>query len=113
MRIVVTGGRDYDDWAMLQDILNHMNPKEVYVGDCPTGADKMALDWCELNRIRPTVFKADWNKFNKAAGPIRNTEMLEEAGSKALVIAFPGGRGTEHCVKTAVGLNMIVMRVEP
>ena len=43
-------------------------------------------------------FDADWQKYGRAAGPIRNKQMLDE-GSPDLVIAFAGGRGTENMVK--------------
>ena len=113
MKIVVTGGRDYDDWAMVDEVLTRLNPSHIYVGDCPTGVDKMVQDWADLYKVNYTIFTANWDKFKKAAGPLRNTEMLKKAGDKATVIAFPGGKGTDNCVKTAVSLNRIVMRVEP
>lgn len=112
-RIVVTGGRNYDDWAMVQEVLNRFAPKEVYVGDCPTGVDKMVAEWCDHRKVNYKIFVANWNKLGKKAGPMRNAEMCRSAGSEATVIAFPGNKGTNDCVRTAVSYNMIVMRVEP
>lgn len=112
MKIVVTGGRDYEDWAMVQEVLDRLNPSHVYVGDCPTGADEMARAWCDNNKVNYTIFVANWDKFKKAAGPLRNAEMLGKAGHEATVLAFPGGKGTDNCVKTAIQKNMIILRVE-
>lgn len=114
MKIVVTGGRDkkgeqYEQ--LVNKVMFAICENPVYVGDCPTGIDRYVLNYCEFSDgFR--MFRADWNKHGKAAGPIRNREMLEAAGKDAIVIAFPGGRDTENCVKQAKELGMIVLRVE-
>lgn len=52
------------------------------------------------NGINRTVFKADWSKDGRKAGPVRNSVMLS-VGKPDLVIAFPGGRGTADMVRKA------------
>jgi predicted Rossmann-fold nucleotide-binding protein len=59
------------------------------------------------------VLPADWRRHGRAAGPIRNRELLELAISRAdalssaaapvsvLVVAFPGGAGTASLVREA------------
>ena len=59
------------------------------------------------------VLPADWRRHGRAAGPIRNRELLELAISRAealssaaapasvLVVAFPGGAGTASLVGEA------------
>jgi len=59
------------------------------------------------------VLPADWRRHGRAAGPIRNRELLELAISRAealssaaapvsvLVVAFPGGAGTASLVRDA------------
>jgi len=83
-----------------------------------TGADNLALSWHlkkprfdKENIIKNITYEPDWDTYKRAAGPIRNKEMLE-ANPDALVLAFPGGKGTEDCVKQAKELGMIVLRVE-
>ena len=43
---------------------------------------------------------AQWTKYGKSAGPIRNAEMLR-FGKPQLVVAFPGGDGTENMIGQA------------
>lgn len=114
MRIVCTGGRNFDDRIMVEELLETLNPKCIYVGDCPTGLDRFVRDFCEELRpdINIVVYHANWEKHKKAAGPIRNGIMLDEAGDDALVFAFKGGRGTADCVRQAIQRNMIVMEVK-
>lgn len=109
--IVITGGRDYDDYPMVQEVLNFLNPTHVFEGGA-TGADEIAKMWCIDNKVPVTTINADWKKNGRKAGPLRNTQMLELAGPEAIVVAFPGGKGTENCVKTAISKNMIILRVE-
>ena len=59
------------------------------------------------------VMPAQWEQHGRAAGPIRNRELLEQAVAKAvahtspgslasvLVVAFPGGAGTASLVREA------------
>ena len=83
-------------------------PKEIIVGCCPTGLDSFVREWYnDYNKNnwsdsfpKINVYHADWTKYNKAAGPIRNKLMLE-AGKPDLVIAFPGGNGTINMIKQA------------
>jgi hypothetical protein len=59
------------------------------------------------------VMPAQWQRHGRAAGPIRNRELLEQAIARAvahtfpgsiasvLVVAFPGGAGTASLVQQA------------
>lgn len=108
--VIVTGGRDYADHSMITDVLNFLSPHTVIQGGA-SGADKLADEWAS-EFAQSITFKADWNKHGKAAGPIRNAQMLD-AYPHAVVVAFKGGDGTEGCIKLAKQRNMIVLRVEP
>jgi hypothetical protein len=107
--VIITGGRDYDDWAMLQEVLNFIDPDLVVQGGA-SGADKMALQWAEYNKKELLTFNADWDKHGRAAGPIRNREMLK-AHPEGVVVAFPGGKGTADCVRAAFERNMVILQV--
>lgn len=108
-QVIVTGGRDYDDWSMLQDVLRLIDPDMVIQGGA-SGADKMAEEWATLNKKECITVHADWNKHGRAAGPIRNREMLDSF-PLAITIAFPGGKGTADCVKASYERNRIILQV--
>jgi hypothetical protein len=107
--IVVTGGRDYNDWETVQKILNLFDPTLIIQGGA-TGADALAVKYASFYGKNWITVKADWNKYGKRAGPVRNREMIE-AYPGAIIVAFPGGRGTADCVDAAVKRNRIVLRV--
>lgn len=109
-QVIVTGGRDYDDWAMIQAVLGFIKPDLVVQGGA-SGADKDAQSWARYNDVKCVTIPAAWDLHGKAAGPKRNVEMIESYPD-AIVVAFPGGAGTESCVKEAVKRNRVVLRVE-
>lgn len=107
--IIVTGGRTYDDWIMVQDILELFKIKTIIQGGA-FGADQLARGYAKLHNIECITVQALWDLHGKAAGPIRNREMLVRFPD-AIVIAFPGGPDTTNCVKQALELNHIVLTV--
>ena len=97
--IAITGGRDFDDKKFVWKCLDYLHKKStiafIIAGDA-RGADASALAWAKARKVPYKCFKADWELHGKAAGAVRNTEMVKyglEDGITGLV-AFPGGRGT-------------------
>lgn len=103
VRILVCGGRDFRDTKMLDEVLSEIafrfGIREIIHGGA-NGADTMAGCWGQKHNIPVLVYPADWKKHGRAAGPIRNQQMLDE-GKPDWVVAFPGGRGTAHMVNIA------------
>lgn len=110
-RILVTGSRHWPDSDALRAALDellaqHGQPLTVVVGDCPTGADRMARRWALDRRAsgaRLEVHHADWHRYGRAAGPIRNRRMVASGADVCLAFIQPGAasRGTRHCVGRA------------
>jgi len=53
-------------------------------------------------------FPPEWKRYGPKAGPIRNKQMLDE-GRPDLVVAFPGGNGTNDMVKKAKAAGIEVI----
>lgn len=110
MRLLVCGGRDYADKKVVYDILLNIQPTEICQGGA-TGADFLAKQFAEHWKVPCQEFKADWKKYGKAAGPIRNKQMLEEFDPD-MVVAFPGGSGTQNMIKLATEAGKKVLIVK-
>lgn len=113
MRVLVCGGRDYADRDLLfmaLDTLKLTRGVIIIISGCARGADTLGIEWAEARGVAVARFPADWEKYRRAAGPIRNQQMLVE-GKPDLVIAFPGGRGTADMVKraTTAGIETILV----
>jgi predicted Rossmann-fold nucleotide-binding protein len=95
---------------VLRETLDHLlrdrGIREIIVGGA-TGADNLAQRWATDKRIKCTVIKARWRTYGKAAGPIRNQEMLEQKPD--FVVAFPGGDGTADMVRRARAAGVEVL----
>jgi len=109
MRVVVCGGRDYDNRDLVFLVLAVLQPQVVIEGGA-SGADALARAWTKEVGNRLITIEADWETHGKAAGPIRNGWMLDRAPD--LVLAFPGGKGTENCIAQARARGIPVLRVE-
>ena len=102
MKVLVCGGRDYQNAEYLYSVLDKVN----YYGDIvlchggAKGADALAGQWASDRGVSCTVFPAQWKVHGKAAGPIRNKQMLDEF-KPDMVIAFPGGAGTRNMIGQA------------
>lgn len=113
LRIVVTGGRDFKDirllWWALSGLHNAHGVARLAHGNC-SGADRMAAGWAAMCKVPAVPYDADWNRYGKPAGPIRNRRMLT-AEAPDLLVAFPGNRGTADCIASALALSVPVWRV--
>lgn len=110
-RVIVCGGRDYVDRECLRRVLGELprRPTLIVEGGAE-GADLMARRWAEAQGIKRVTVEADWRRYGKAAGPIRNREMLRKHRPH-LVVAFPGGRGTADMMQAARDAGVSVLDV--
>lgn len=88
-----------------------LQPDLVIEGEAK-GADLLASDAAFYFGIPVLRFPADWDKYGRAAGPIRNTQMLKE-GKPDLVVAFHdninASKGTLNMVQQARKQSVKVM----
>ena len=116
MRVLVCGGRDFNDYDLLAntlvDLLGQYETEDViFISGRARGADRLGERFAKANNCELLVFPADWDKFGKGAGHIRNQQMIDE-GKPDLVVAFPGGRGTQDMIRRAKKHGIEVIEVE-
>jgi hypothetical protein len=113
MKLIIAGSRTFRDHERMFKLLTkfdrHTTIGKILSGcqvskdkdtDELYGADYYGKMWGEANGIRIEEYPADWNKYDKAAGPIRNGEMAKNAH---ILIAFWDGksRGTKDMIDKA------------
>lgn len=116
MKVIIAGGRDFNDYSLLKEscdqILSDLNNIEIISGRA-RGADSLGEDYALERGYDCTIFPADWEKYGKAAGYKRNSEMADFAD---LLIAFWDGtsKGTEHMINIArkKGLDIKIINYE-
>jgi hypothetical protein len=114
--VLICGGRDYSDWDFMKEVLESAKREgfDQIIHGGASGADAMAREIGFSLGFRILCYRAEWAKYGRSAGPIRNQTMLEE-GKPDLVIAFPGGRGTADMVSRAnyAGVRVIELADGP
>jgi hypothetical protein len=114
MKVLVTGGRNYDNKYRVHVALSELHdvsPIDLVIQGGADGADCWARTWALRKAVRCVSYFADWAIDGKAAGPIRNSRMLKES-CPDLVVAFPGGSGTSDTVNKARAAGINVLEVK-
>ena len=139
MRLLVCGARDYGTkeeerkkvWAAIEFFVRECKVEYtvskkgvvtvyteyknlVLIQGAARGVDTAAQTWAVLNNVAQLRFPADWQKYGRAAGPIRNKQMLDQ-GKPDKVLAFlrKDSKGTANMIAQAkkAGVHVITMHI--
>ena len=110
-KIIIAGGRDFMDYNLLKEKTNKIlqekkvTHKIVIISGCARGADTLGLRYASENAFDVEEYPANWDKYGKKAGYMRNVEMAENADA---LIAFWDGKskGTKHMIDIATERNL-------
>lgn len=109
-RLLVTGSRDWSDEKSVDTALEDawrdlsVGGKRLVTlvsGNCPTGADAIAERIWEAHGFPIERHPADWETHGKAAGPLRNRQMVDLGADLCLAFPLPSSRGTQNCMSLA------------
>lgn len=113
MKVIIAGGRDFEDYELLKAELNLilcirvMREDLEIVSGGAKGADALGERYAKEYNVPVKVFKADWNKHGKAAGPIRNAEMAKYA--QGCIVFWDGkSNGTWNMIQAARNHSLIL-----
>lgn len=112
-RVLVTGSRKTTDAqaAHIRAVLlrtcfaliANQRPVVIVQGECPYGGvDLVARRWAETTAgVAFEAHPADWKRHGKAAGMLRNSEMVAAGADICLAFPAPDSRGTWDCLTKA------------
>ena len=125
-RVLVTGSRDWPDpnvvWTALDSelfrgTLTTTDTLVVVHGACPTGADLEADRWVKARSaeirtadIRVKRYPADWRRLRRAAGPVRNAEMVAAGADQCLAFIYRRSQGATGCAELAEKAGIRTLR---
>jgi len=112
MRVVIAGGREFNNYELLREICDeHITPDSEIVSGGARGTDTLGERYAKETGRDLKTFPADWNKHGKGAGHIRNKQMAEYSD---MLIAFWDGesKGTKNMIETSMklGLKVIIQK---
>jgi hypothetical protein len=109
--VIVAGGRDFCDYIMLRSRLlsllrNHDPSTVTIVCGKARGADTLGEWFATEFGLNIDYYPADWDRFGKKAGYIRNAEMAENATH---LVAFWDGtsKGTKSMIDLAKSKGLV------
>lgn len=108
MRTIIAGSRTINDYSIIEEAVeeSEFDISFIISGGCK-GVDSLAESYAKQNKIPLIIYKPEWAKFGKAAGPIRNKTMAQNAD--ALIAVWDGeSRGTFNMIKLAEKYNLEV-----
>lgn len=115
--IIIAGGRDFDDYSLLQSkclpIIERqmVNHDVIIMSGHAKGADMLGERFAEEHGLKLEVYPADWKTHYRSAGFRRKEQMGNIANG---LIAFWDGEshGTKHMIEYAKnkGLDVNVVR---
>lgn len=113
MKTIVAGSRHCADVGVVLTAMNESgyDITEVVSG-CAPGVDTLGEEIALALSIPVKRFPADWERYGRAAGPIRNRQMAEYAEALVAVL-YPGSRGTLNMIKQAKERGLTVFVYEP
>ena len=108
MKVIIAGGRNFNDYEMLCELCNKALSRQTVVeivSGTAKGADQLGERYAIDKGYSIKRFPADWDEYGKRAGYKRNAEM---AGYADALIAFWDGksRGTKHMIDLAREANL-------
>ncbi len=100
MKVIITGGRSLIDHRLIQQAigLSRFTFNEIISGMAP-GVDTIGYRIGRALEIPVSEFPANWKKFGRSAGPIRNREMVNVADA---VLVIWDGKSTQNIINQAI-----------
>lgn len=118
MRVIVAGSRTITSYDLVRAVVDQSGflhvegPHEVLSGHA-RGVDQLAERYAREYNYTLRIIPAQWERYGRQAGFIRNEEMADNAD--ALVAIWDGkSRGTKHMIDTAKrkGLKVFVLNTK-
>lgn len=113
VKLIIAGTRDFEDYSTLKAVIQDQGLIDeenlIIISGMARGADLLGVRWA-IQYKRPLIrMPADWDKYGRRAGYIRNSEMAD-VGTHLLALWDSKSRGTKNMIDIACdkGLEVCV-----
>lgn len=119
-KVIIAGSRDIE-WYNIERLMENAQANLGFshisevVSGCAPGIDTLGIKWAEERNIPVKRFPADWERYGRVAGPMRNRQMAEYVGQSGYLVCVWDGksRGTRNMIEEAkrVGIKRWIERI--
>ena len=106
MKVAIVGSRNYPDLEKVREFVRDLSQDDIIISGGAKGVDETAEDEARKLGMEVISIPAEWNKYGRRAGLMRNDLIVAMAD---LVVAFWDGvsRGTKYTIDKAKEKNVI------
>jgi hypothetical protein len=111
MKVIVAGTRTITDYNVVSEAIKLFpyDIKEIVSGKAK-GVDNLGEEFASNNDIDVKLFPADWEKYGRCAGPMRNKQMAEYADG--LVLIWDGkSKGSSNMLQEAKKKDLVIVEI--
>ena len=112
-KVIIAGSRSFADYEKLKSVCDSILPNQYseprisILSGTSSGSDSLGERYANERGYTLNRYPADWKQYGKAAGPIRNRQMVEDADA-AIVFWDGQSRGTKNLIEEAKKQGLIV-----
>jgi hypothetical protein len=98
--VAIVGSRDYPDLDAVHKFVDTLDIDDIVISGGARGVDRTAEEAADVRGLESYVYEAEWDKYGKRAGFLRNIKIVEECSE---LVAFWDGisKGTAHSIYLA------------
>ncbi len=112
-RLIIAGSRSFSNYTQLRDVCDNLltNKRETHdiiiLSGTAKGTDTLGEKYAIERGYELRRFPAEWARYAQSAGPIRNTQMAQNADG---LVAFWDGvsKGTKDMIEKANKKGLLV-----
>jgi len=111
MKLAIIGSPEFDDYSYMKKILDYYlkaeNIDEILTNDDSRGTAILVKKYAQNNEIECQEYKAHWTKHGRAAGVMRNKNLVKNCN---ILIVFRLSSGSNQGVDDAIERANIIGR---
>lgn len=119
-KVIICGGREFDDYNLLKKACDYYLSRKIESGEKviiisggARGADKLGERYAKEKGLDVQVFPANWEKYGKRAGYLRNKQMAEVSNACiAFLSSYGENKGTKMMISIARENKLLVREVK-
>ena len=114
IKVIIAGTRDFDNYELLKQKMDKIlagrvrnNEEIIIISGTARGADKLGERYAKEKGYKIERYPANWNKYGKRAGYIRNEQMAKVADA-CVCFWDEQSKGTKHMIDLAKQYKLVL-----